>query len=357
MKTLNTLSNPNEMPPINHVEVSINGVTQQTVSYLDRPVPASEEQRMRLGDDADAQLETERARQIGKHNNIMALPSHEEGLDTDRVRMFMADQGAQPTDFRVLNQHDFEEALRIDHGYHSNIAAAAYEDSSGVHLFSGDVSAITRDAVQEHYNTVALTEGKLVHELGHQWTTVKFNRVNGRTELTRGFMSGGRGEALEEGWSCLLYARYIERVTGGSGLYSGQLYGESERLRKHVFRIMPDDEAGNNIPYDHHNASYAGVILEQLIEHDSELYQVMCAARDDPDRIHEMQERMDAIQPGIYEKLMSIDMDSSAKAQNQLKRLAYELHISLLEGAHNKLRARLGSIAVRLASGSRYYFE
>lgn len=291
-----------------HDQVEVDGVLQQTVSYLDDPFVVSPlgernlERHMRAtGLSRDEALARMQGFCIADRNVVMAFESDEAGLDIQRVRSFMARYGAPVKAFRVLDPDQYEAAHLAAH-----IPARDYERSIGHYLTEQDVALIERDEGAEAKFGVLDTEARVVHELAHAWADATLDNLSSLPDLTGGFVKSTNGHnALEEGWARYMAARYRQEfaaVTGASPAYSNH----GDRMAK--FRRIPVHD--ENKPQRESPSMYAASIIDRIVEKDPGFFQLMCEARTDAGKREQMRERMNRVKPGLYEELSSLDPDA-----------------------------------------------
>lgn len=281
-----------------------------------------------------------RERLIKSREQILKLPSQEDGMDMTRVYAYRDRHGLPQQDIRVLSPSDFAKAVEISNAAQTNeapvlspsdsakavkVAKTAQIGHSGRYLVGEDITIVKRDLEYERLNGgPAFTESNLIHEIAHgnrhrlieaQVTTqrrllrtdkvdyrYKFRRTGFGVEKDKGNYLGA---FLEEGYPEFERGIYITQELGLSSGFVGRIVADLPRVfDKYLTKYIYHDQLKIGI------APGAGIaaILELVAERDPEFLSVLRESRRSVEGLREVAKRLDAVSPGLYLRLRNLNI-------------------------------------------------
>jgi len=197
---------------------------------------------------------------------------------------------------------------------------------------------VLRDPEAEELNGVAYTEAAAVHEIAHATAEIittglmvethttglfkKKKTVTLQPTLTRaGFAVVHQEDAhgdmhglfLEEGYAGYEQGEYIRELGNESGAVSDNpvLLSDANRYKGtplERFATITKDATGQLKIAAGMRQSVPAVTLEQLFNHDPELLPLIRKSRGSVDALREVPKRINAIMPGLYQRMQGINM-------------------------------------------------
>lgn len=308
---------PNSLPSYHFMEYGADG----------RVTPASEA--------VSGAVQTELLR---RRAAVLELPSHEDGLNMERVNLYRQAMGAPQKPIRVLSPEDYATAMNIADNPDSDEST----HGQGDFLPLLDVIIVKRDLDEEQIYGPGITESRLIHEQAHssgrtpltQLEIKKSSHRSGlgvrkatKTQITSieparaGFMTlqgtQKRGLLLEEMYPEFERGQY---VTEQLGMPNGFIKPEHAQtgiaavFNKYTFPGTHEDGSANATIAA---GSVGAATLELLVSHDPELIDVIRSHRQSPDELDAaVGSHIDAEIPGLYGEMQAIDLDDP-NAQRQ----------------------------------------
>lgn len=275
------------------------------------------------------QLRAVNEESLRQREEILSLPSDALGINMDRVYAYREEIGMPHKSLVVLGPDDMRRARTIAGDDRTWEIAGSYFPRP-------DVSAVERDPELEELNGQELFESFAIHEGAHAWhvPTIGFSPsvlqrlvggLTGRAVTSmpdrRGFMvtrEDGKvtGQLLEEAYAELERGLYVVHVLHrpygflqppdqDKRVENRQVEHPDDFYDKYRLVVRRDGELWSTIPI----GAYGAVVLEILIQQDPGILQLLRHFRNQPETITQLAERMDAIEPGIFEKLNDISGD------------------------------------------------
>lgn len=316
-----------DKPPAPHT----NGYTQLLAAdEHGRPLPQADQDAL-AGYYANAE-----------HTLLNEFSAHTEGLDLQRVGNFMASLGLRDMPILDVAEGDGPQlAHTISALFDSAPANATYR---GVWLDGIATGFIIRDTKLEQYNGTSYTDSIRVHEKAHGTATnvrITARLADGIPRLASaqaGFYSYQKNETdgtkkeegvfLEEGFAEWVRGLYITEelglTTGFIQPSEGSRVPETERKRviRHsetgltadvsmrYFRYFTDGGPGVDFK------AYGGEALQRLVAYDPGMRGALLASRSSNEAYRELIGRMDAIEPGLYQRLRGTPFNSRASHES-----------------------------------------
>jgi hypothetical protein len=306
------------------------------VSYLDEPLaptrldPSGTSERLSPEDEVTIGL---RATLLKQRNDVLALPSDEEGLRMDRVHAFRESVGAPNKVVRVLSPADYRQALILAGKDPNRLAPGKY-------LELIDVIIVRRDPELEALNGPEFTESIVVHELvGHgsnqhhdlEVTTQTRKGRFGRREasivprLARlGLMvatsEGSDGTALEEGFAEYERGLYVANVLGRpEGFAEG--YPADNPVSRYTHLERAGDGGTQPALFE---GAITAVILHEIISRNPDLLTALRKARHSEVAVEAVAEYVNDVVPGLYQELFKVNV-KDRKEQDKIVKMLHQV--------------------------------
>lgn len=263
----------------------------------------------------------------GQRSLIAELPSQEEGLNMARVDAYRRTMGAPNKMVKVLSRADFDVARLT-------IGDDVEEDLRGAYAPTLDVYIIQRDMKSEAEHGAGLTESIIVHEAAHassMYSTVEIETETQRRTFRKDIVNvtanqtarvgfavskphqGRVGLAMEEGYAEYERGRYVVDELGlPDGFIHGPGIPKAPALNKYM---IPTTSEQGETKFVFTEGAFAAATLELLVNRDPDLVTAMRDARHSVEGLREVAKRMNAIVPGVYQKMRKIDLDSPDAAK------------------------------------------
>lgn len=287
--------------------------------------------------------------------SILEMPNNTDGLDLARVDIQRESAGAPAKEMRFLSPTEFERALVIA----GSVTGRGRDDSNGRYLEQLDIVLVKRDPELDDLNGPGFTESIAVHELvGHASATdsriqLEVKRKGGlgrRTvihghKLQTGFLVHNpedptqvQGISLEEGFAEYERGQFVL----GLGRKGGFVTSDGEDFaRTDVILPMPGhywwlvrDESGEPRP-TYAPGVFTASILEILIEKNPAILGALRDSRRSGDH-DEVRNRMNAIIPGIYERIVAIQDPNTDDGMHASASIYFEVYEMVQQpGSHS----------------------
>jgi hypothetical protein len=265
---------------------------------------------------------------IQQGEDILKLPSYEDGINMDRVLAYCDSIGFSRKPIRILSPEDYKKALTIAGKNPENA-----EDGSW--LEQQDVIVVSRDPDTEAMNGSEFIESMIIHEAAHgnsndqqMAADVSVNRhmLRKRVNVSTYTLRGGfvvrtdkdtaEGYLLEEGYAELERGIYVEQILGRKTGFTEGLHPGTPHLFDKYSRFVRDDSGEPKL-----NGMYGSVgagILELLIKRDPELLGALRESRHSVQGLREVARRINEISPGLYQEMRKVKSASSEDASGIL---------------------------------------
>lgn len=277
-----------------------------------------------------SELEEDRA-------EILSLPNHTEGLDIEGLANYCEQTGIPSKPLLFLDPENYHKATVIQQRRYPHKNSV---DSLGKYLPDLDIALVLRDPDLEATNSPLISTAYAVHELAHASNIhnhsvlehaivregilrKKVLEVVPSAVIRAGFMTRNpqsdtsQGGFIEEGYAELEKGRYLLACGYPDGLAYNRADLEDTMLTSlllpRYFCGRKDENGSIKIRASLECATPA-TALEYLIEKDELLLPAMRRARHSDDGMQEMITRIEAIQPGLYEQLYKLDVNSIEKS-------------------------------------------
>jgi hypothetical protein len=256
---------------------------------------------------------------------ILRLPRNEAGLDLGHISNYRQKIGAPKKELLFLDPDEYDKALAIDGGdEHSD------HTSKGRYLQDVDVIVVKRDSELEGLNGVEVTESAAVHEIAHssailnpiQLKAETTGRFRKKTEVIgdrsrTGFVVTAnekvKGTLLEEGYAEYERGQYmLEQGRKGGFVTAGEDFDRNRALEliPGQYYILKRDAEDKVEPAFLSNAAVAAATLELLAAQDDKLTDALRESRKSSDGLREVAQRINAIVPGMYQKMHDVDINA-----------------------------------------------
>lgn len=256
-----------------------------------------------------------------RRNEILQLPSHEDGVNLDRVKDYREMIGAPKKEIRILDAQDYDKVIEM-------LGQRDSELKRGQYLSAEDVIIVKRLPQEDSSYGTGLLESIIVHEIAHSFSAYptlwafrtkerrflrkKESIVDAHSKARVGFASASgrntRGLFLEEGYAEYERGQYIVNYLGLKNGFVSQPQSDTagELFNKYWLPPINGEQGGDTVI--NHNSEKAGVIAELLIQRDPELLGAIRVARESVDGLRAVAQRIDAIIPGLYTEISSVDI-------------------------------------------------
>jgi hypothetical protein len=311
--------------PILHDTYVLDGVMFTAESYLDRPLVTVDQQ------DEPQLLEDWRKQLIGQHNAVMALPSAETTADLSRARAFIIGLGGPVKDIKVLDTANFEHATDLMPVSKSGVRVIDVIER-GLYHAGADISLVKSEpnSEAERLNGQTMLEVTAVHELAHAWGSTHIENTN--------TVIGFRSLPLEEAWATYIEGRYVAQVLGVPAKNPAVAIPVPERILKYSLQTVTEVDGHKQPGLLITPEAYSAAIIEHCIDRDPEIFTLLCEARNDTRKLALVQQHIDTLSPGLYDKLESAD-SRTIEGRRALRRLEHEVMLSILPLGKRIVRA------------------
>lgn len=257
---------------------------------------------------------------------ILSLPHDEQGIDLDRLYAYRESIGMANKSLIVLSPDEFAAAREI-------VGDKREVEPLGSYFSDVDVAVVKRRPALEVLNGPELFESFGIHEAAHASTTPELQvgpaglprlwwiatgfQVASRPSRTGFYVNwfDGRntGFLLEEAYAEYERGQYVTTILhrpygflpeAGPWPTISKYYHRAYEKYRYLSR-REDGEVAAALPVGAHGA----VILEVLIGQDPEILPLLRHCRENAELIPQLVDRMNAIEPGIYDRLNDISND------------------------------------------------
>ncbi|HZE87017.1 MAG TPA: hypothetical protein VE090_02305, partial [Methylomirabilota bacterium] len=224
-----------------------------------------------------------------------------EGIDEERIEHFFTALGLQPADgvlvTDVSNRDTIDAAFKKVEGYSPQFAGGNYHHRSGLAVVYRYPYA--PNFVQDAYIHEYWGHGSVATGAPSTLTNLIRSRFFKSKEPIQGFVGGGKGKFLEEGFSDWATATYnaMDNLAPNSSPYQGVLVDRSYLPQKY-----------QNFPH-YQFYGYGAMGWDVLIAHDPELIEPLLASRGDTEQMLEIESRIDRFHPHLFAHLRQIPQD------------------------------------------------
>ncbi len=301
---------------------------QPIINALDTPIKAVMGPGSEAASLPEGTVDRLQAELIRQRDEILALPSREDGLNMDRVQKYRQSVNAPNKAIRALDSADYVQAMAV--------ANETADDPHGLYLSLHDVVIVERDQALEKANGgPEITESFLVHELvGHgsnEHTTVHVHshekkRVFGKNKIditANAARSGsikfeGEGQSIgrfiEEGFAEYRRGQYVVNELGRPDGFAPEL-NIDQSLKKYFYH---GKDGSPQVP----GGALGAVVIEELIKRDPKVLTAFEASRGSEEGLQELAQKIEEIAPGLYRKMEEADvedLDLMLNAREQIK--------------------------------------
>ncbi|MGV9002132.1 MAG: hypothetical protein ACOH18_04245 [Candidatus Saccharimonadaceae bacterium] len=320
---------------------------QETISYLDRPLALTQLDKEkntanRLSPD-DKTLTDIHEGLLRMAAEIKNMPSHDEGINLERVDIFRRSMGIAKKPILILSSEDFKHASELGAGSSSETTV------SGEYLPVPDVIIMKDDPEQQALNGPELLESLIVHEIAHSHQSFhEMQATIGRRKrlFRRDFMDvavqtarfgfvvndsheATHGDFLEEAYAEYVRGQYVVNILGRDNGFvepTGEVFDPLNKYRLKVAK--PDGSIGVAMPL----GALPALLLETLFKRTPELIDKFEQARHSAEGLKNLIKSLDGIDPGLYKRLRDIDIHSEAFTRqtiNVISSLADNGHVGI----------------------------
>lgn len=261
---------------------------------------------------------------------ILAMPSLEEGLNLQAVDEYRQEMGAPERPYRFLTPDNYQLASSLVDKKNDHTSAGSY-------LHFGDVIIVKRDPELEKETGPGFMESLLVHELAHgsnEWDLTKVDIATKKrflrkreTQVTHSparlgqvVMKGHQDEGtfIEEGYAEYERGRFIVNKLGlPNGFTKNPAPGDFvQRINKYAVPKQGNKDEGFGA------YGWAAMTVELLAEYDPDLLQAFRDARHSAKGLRDVAQSIDSAEPGLYRDLRKIDIH--ADGANKDAQAAFE---------------------------------
>ncbi len=260
---------------------------------------------------------------------VLGLPRNEAGLDLSRINKYCQEMGAPQKPLLFLNPNEYAKALAS----HGGVTVHSEHSSQGQYLQHIDVIIVKRDPESERLNGAEITESIAVHEIAHSSATL--NPVQLRAETTGRFrkktvVSGDRsrigfvvtsladkkvrGTLLEEGYAEYERGQYMLEQGRESGFVTpGEDFDRTDAMNliSGRYYALKQGADGATEPTLLSEGAVAAAALEMLVARDNKLIDALRESRKSADGLREVAQRINAIVPGMYQRMHDVDINAT----------------------------------------------